>query len=49
MLNNNEDMKKIQSWLGHSTIAITADTYAHLEFKSKVDSGDRISASLLDE
>lgn len=42
-----EDMKRIQSWLGHSTIAITADTYSHLEFASKVDSGDLISDSLL--
>lgn len=47
MLYNKEDMKRIQSWLGHSTIAITADTYSHLEFASKVDSGDLISDSLL--
>ena len=47
MLYNKEDMKRIQAWLGHSTIAITADTYSHLEFQSKVDSGDLISDSLL--
>lgn len=47
MLANKEDMKRIQAWLGHSTIAITADTYSHLEFASKVDSGDLISESLL--
>jgi integrase len=47
MLYNKEDMKRIQAWLGHSTISITADTYSHLEFTSKVDSGDRISDSLL--
>ena len=47
MLYNKEDMKRIQSWLGHSTITITADTYSHLEFQSKVDSGGLISDSLL--
>jgi integrase len=29
-------LKQIQEWLGHSDFAITANTYAHLEFKSKV-------------
>lgn len=48
MLSNKEDMKRIQAWLGHSTISITADTYSHLDFSSKVDSGDRISESLLE-
>ena len=47
MLHNKEDMKRIQAWLGHSTIAVTADTYSHLEFASKVDSGELISESLL--
>ena len=47
MLYNKEGMKRIQAWLGHSTIAITADTYSHLEFQSKVDSSDLISDSLL--
>jgi hypothetical protein len=31
-------LKQIQEWLGHSTFAITADTYAHLEFNSKLQS-----------
>ena len=46
MLSNNEEMKKIQAWLGHSTIAITADTYAHLDMASKVASAERIGDSL---
>ena len=46
MLNNNEEMKKIQAWLGHSTITITADTYAHLDMSSKVTSAEKISDSL---
>lgn len=49
MLANHEDMKRIQAWLGHSTITITADTYSHLEFSSKIDSADLISASLLEQ
>lgn len=47
MLANHEDMKRIQAWLGHSTITITADTYSHLDFNSKVGSADIISDSLL--
>ena len=46
MLNNNEEMKKIQAWLGHSSITITADTYAHLDMSSKVTSAEKISDSL---
>lgn len=49
MLANHEDMKRIQAWLEHSTITITADTYSHLEFSSKIDSADLISASLLEQ
>ena len=33
-------MKAIQEWLGHSTFSTTADIYAHLAFKSKVQSAD---------
>jgi len=29
-------LKQIQEWLGHSDFAITANTYAHLEFNSKL-------------
>ena len=46
MLSNNEEMKRIQAWLGHSTITITADTYAHLEMSSKVTSAEKISDAL---
>jgi integrase len=31
-------LKQIQEWLGHSSFAITADTYAHLDFNSKLQS-----------
>jgi hypothetical protein len=30
-------LKQIQEWLGHSDFAITANTYAHLEFNSKLE------------
>lgn len=33
-------MKAIQEWLGHSTFSTTADIYAHLAYKSKVQSAD---------
>ena len=38
--------KKIQGWLGHSTIAITADTYAHLDAHSKRGSASVIENAL---
>ena len=44
LLSTGEDLKKIQGWLGHSTITITADTYAHLDAESK-----RISASKIEQ
>lgn len=46
MLSNGEDMKKIQGWLGHSTITITADTYAHLDAQSKRGSASVIENAL---
>ncbi len=35
LLANGVPLKQIQEWLGHSDFAITANTYAHLEFNSK--------------
>jgi integrase len=31
-------LKQIQEWLGHGDIKLTADTYGHLEFQSKLES-----------
>jgi len=39
-------MKHIQEWLGHSTFQITADTYSHLDFSSKISSARTISENL---
>lgn len=39
-------MKQIQDWLGHSTFNTTADIYSHLDFSSKRDSANAISAAL---
>jgi integrase len=36
LLANGVPLKQIQEWLGHSDFAITANTYAHLEFNSKL-------------
>ena len=38
-------MKQIQDWLGHSTFATTADIYSHLDFTSKQESAEAISAA----
>ena len=43
LLANGMSMKEVQDWLGHSTFKITADTYAHLDFKSKLNSADALS------
>jgi integrase len=36
-------LKQIQEWLGHSSFAITADTYAHLDYKSKISSANAMT------
>jgi integrase len=36
-------LKQIQEWLGHSNFAVTANTYAHLEFDSKVASANAMT------
>ncbi|MCL2773610.1 MAG: tyrosine-type recombinase/integrase [Oscillospiraceae bacterium] len=38
LLANGVPLKQIQEWLGHSDFAITANTYVHLEFQSKLQS-----------
>lgn len=36
------DIKVIQEWLGHSSIATTGNIYGHLQFKQKVSTGNVI-------
>ena len=43
MVANHVDMKNIQEWLGHSSYNLTANTYSHLNFDSKRESGKVIS------
>ena len=38
LLANGVPLKQIQEWLGHSDFAITANTYAHLDYNSKIAS-----------
>ena len=33
------DIKIIQEWLGHSSIANTGNIYGHLQFKQKISTG----------
>lgn len=46
LLANNVPMKNIQEWLGHANYNTTADVYSHLDFSSKLKSGDIISTQL---
>ena len=43
LLANGVPLKQIQEWLGHSDFSITANTYAHLEFDSKVASANAMT------
>ncbi len=46
LLSAGVSMKAIQEWLGHSTFSTTADIYAHLAYKSKVQSADAMETML---
>jgi len=43
LLANGVPLKHIQDWLGHSNFAITANTYAHLDFSAKHATADAMS------
>jgi integrase len=43
LLANGVPLKAIQEWLGHSDFAITANTYAHLDFNSKLASAQAMT------
>ena len=43
LLANGVPLKQIQEWLGHSDFAITANTYAHLDYNSKLASAGAMS------
>jgi len=43
LLANGVSLKQIQEWLGHSNFAVTANTYAHLEYESKIASANAMS------
>ena len=36
------DIKVIQEWLGHSSIATTGNIYGHLQFKQKIETGNML-------
>lgn len=46
LLANGVPMKQIQEWLGHSDFSTTADTYAHLDYASKLSSADAMLGAL---
>ena len=43
LLANGVPLKQIQEWLGHSDFAITANTYAHLDYNSKIASAESMA------
>ena len=43
LLANGVPLKQIQEWLGHSDFSITANTYAHLDYNSKLASAGAMS------
>ena len=43
LLANGVSLKQIQEWLGHSDFAVTANTYAHLDFQSKIASASAMT------
>jgi integrase len=43
LLADGVSLKQIQEWLGHSDFAITANTYAHLDFSAKQAAADSMS------
>ena len=36
-------LKQVQEWLGHSDFAITANTYAHLDFSAKHEAANAMT------
>lgn len=46
LLKNGVQMKEIQDWLGHSHFSTTANTYAHLDYSSKLTSADAMLGGL---
>jgi integrase len=43
LLANGVPLKQIQEWLGHSKFSFTADSYAHLEYDSKLSAAQSMS------
>jgi integrase len=46
LLANGFSLKEIQEWLGHSNIATTANTYAHLQFQAKQNMAASLSEKI---
>lgn len=48
LVQEGEQIKNIQMWLGHSDISTTANIYAHLEYSSKIITANAIGGLLGD-
>lgn len=46
LITEGSDIKKIQEWLGHSSVSTTGNIYGHIQFSSKVEMGDALSKAI---
>lgn len=47
LLANGVPLKQIQEWLGHSDFSMTANIYAHLDYRSKISSAQAMEQGML--
>ena len=47
LLAEGHSLKEIQEWLGHGTLATTANIYAHLQFEAKLDMAASLGGKLI--
>ncbi len=43
LISNGFNLKEVSEWLGHADISTTANIYAHLQYQSKLDIGQKMS------
>lgn len=49
MLNSGVDLKVTSTWLGHSSISITSDTYVKVVTQKKVQAANTMSDSIFNQ
>ena len=46
LISEGMDIKKVQEWLGHSSISTTGNIYAHILLETKIDMGNTLEKAL---